>query len=96
MIHLQFTNHSPERVVLDIVDFVSPLGNFAVQPEKLTLDPGQAVETEPMSSQLAGSLAEADATLVLHLAGRTEKKVVVLRAVPGGIPPEEPAAQPGK
>lgn len=96
MIHLQFTNHGPERVTLNIVDFVSPLGNFAVQPEKLTLDPGQSTETEPMSSRLTDSLTEAEATLELQLAGQTEKKVVVLRAVHGDVPPGEPAAQPGK
>ncbi len=87
MIHLQFTNHGPERAVLYIEDFVSPLGNFAVQPEKLTLEPGQSLETEPMSSRLAGALTETDATLVLYLGGRKEKKVVVIRALPPAIPP---------
>jgi hypothetical protein len=95
MIHLQFTNHGSERVVLNIVDFVSPLGNFAVQPEKLTLEPGQSVEVEPMSSRLGGSVTEVEATLVLHLAGKTEKKVIVLRAVPlpGDQPGQTPAGQ---
>jgi len=97
LIHLQFTNHGSERVVLNIVDFASVLGNFAVQPEKLTLEPGQSMEVEPMSSRLGGSIIEVEATLVLHLAGKTEKKIVVLRAVPGS-PPEtaSPAAVPAK
>ena len=81
MIHLRFTNQSPDRLVVLIDDFSSPLGNFAVRPEKLTLDPGQSLETEPMSSRLGDSLAETEATLVLRVGGQAEKKVIVLRAV---------------
>jgi hypothetical protein len=87
MIHLLFTNHGDERVVLYIRDFVSPLGNFAVQPDKLALEPGQTLETEPMSSRLAGELNETDATLVLHLAGQTEKKIVAIHALPPASAP---------
>lgn len=95
MIHLQFTNHGSERVVLNIVDFVSPLGNFAVQPEKLTLAPGESLEVEPMSSRLGGSVTEVEVTLGLHLAGKMEKKVIVLRAVsvPGDQSGQTPARQ---
>ena len=95
MIHLQFTNHGTERVELNIVDFVSPLGNFAVQPEKLILEPGQSLEVEPMTSRLGGSVTEVEATLVLHIRGRTEKKTIVLRAVPmpGDGPGQTPAGQ---
>jgi len=89
MIHLRFTNTGPERVELHLVDFSSPLGNFAVQPDKLTLEPGQSLETEPMSSQLAGSLAEIDVTLVLRLTDKTEKKTILLHTVPA---PAAPAA----
>ena len=97
LIHLQFTNHGSEQVVLNVVDFVSPLGNFAVQPEKLTLEPGQSVEVEPMSSRLGGSVTEVETTLVLRIAGKIEKKTVVLRAVPGSPPePAAPAAPPAK
>ncbi len=97
MIHLQFTNHGTERVVLNIVDFVSPLGNFAVRPETLTLEPGQSLEVEPMSSRLGGPVTQVEATLVLQVAGKTEKKTVVLRAAPAS-PPEQatPAGTPGK
>jgi len=82
MIHLRFTNLGTDRIQLRIDDFSSPLGNFAVQPEKLTLDPGQSLETEPMSSRLGDSLAETEATLVLRVGDQAEKKVIVLRAVP--------------
>jgi hypothetical protein len=80
MIHLRFTNHGTAAVELQIADFVSPLGNFVVRPEKLTLEPGQSLETEPMTSQLAGAFSEVTATLVLRLDGRAEKKSFPLKA----------------
>ncbi len=93
MIHLRFTNHGAGRVQLRIDDFSSPLGNFAVQPEVLALDPGQSLETEPMSSRLAAGLSETDATLVLRVGEKAEKKIISLRAVPGATPGD--AAAPG-
>ena len=92
MIHLRFTNHSEVTVELSISDFVSPLGNFAVRPEKLTLEPGQSLETEPMTSQLAGSFTEAMATLVLRTGGKTEKKTLPLKPV--AVPAAERHSQP--
>jgi hypothetical protein len=101
-IHLRFTNMGTERVELVVEDFASPLGNFAVQPEKLEIEAGQSVETEPMSSLLAAdSLTETEVTLALRLSGNAEKKVLALRAVPaanGGVvtPADAPGATSGK
>ena len=89
MIHLRFTNRGPAPVTLRIDDFVSPLGNFAVRPEQLALEPGQALEPEPMTSQLAGAFTEVDATLVLRLGAKGEKKTFTLHAVPE--PDKDPA-----
>ncbi len=92
MIHLRFTNQGSAPVTLVIDDFVSPLGNFAVRPEQLVLAPGQALETEPMTSQLAGALSEADATLVLRIGAKSEKKTFQLKAVqPPADAPQENA-----
>jgi hypothetical protein len=90
MIHLRFTNQGPAPVTLVIDDFVSPLGNFAVRPEQLTLAPGQSLETDPMTSQLAGALSEADATLVLRIGAKGEKKTFHLGVVkpPADAPKE--------
>jgi hypothetical protein len=82
MIHLRFANLTDGTIELRISDFVSPLGNFAVRPEKLMIDPGQSIETEPMTSQLAGAFTEAPATLVLHHRGKAEKKTFPLRPQP--------------
>jgi hypothetical protein len=88
LIHLRFTNQGNDPVVLRIADFLSPLGNFVVRPEQLTLQPGESRETEPMTSQLAGAFTETTVTLVLRLGDKSEKKSFPLKAVPA------PAAQP--
>jgi hypothetical protein len=92
MIHLRFTNQGPAAVTLWIDDFVSPLGNFAVRPEKLVLEPGQALETEPMTSQLAGAFAETDATLALRIGPKADKKTFRLKAVPAPATKDAPPA----
>jgi len=96
MIHLRFTNQGTAPVTLAIDDFVSPLGNFAVRPERLTLQPGQALETEPMTSQLAGEFSEADATLALRMGGKADKRTFHLNAVPPKAPAQDASAAPAK
>jgi len=94
MIHLRFTNQGTAPVELQIADFLSPLGNFVVRPEKLTLEPGQSLETEPMTSQLAGTFTEAIATLALRRGARAEKKSFPLKALPAETvqPPNPPTS----
>ena len=48
----------------------------------MSLEPGGSLETEPMTSQLAGAFSEVTATLVLRLGGRAEKKSFPLKALP--------------
>jgi hypothetical protein len=81
LIHLRFTNRGAAPVTVIIDDFSSPLGNFAVRPDRLTLAPGQTLETDPMASQLVGGRTEAVATLMLRVDGKAEKKSFPLKAV---------------
>jgi hypothetical protein len=90
IIHLRFTNNGTAHADLAITDFLSELGNFVVQPEKLALDPGQSAEVEPMTSRLAGEIAQADITLTLSLDGHAEKKVITLFLVPTPPPSATP------
>ncbi|HVU16538.1 MAG TPA: hypothetical protein VHD32_06420 [Candidatus Didemnitutus sp.] len=94
MIHLRFTNHGATHVDVSVVDFLSELGNFVVQPDKLALDPGQMIEVDPMTSRLTAEAGQATITLVLHAGGHTEKKTLTLTPVtpPPGTP--APAATP--
>lgn len=87
MIHLRFTNRSDAPVELIVTDFVSPLGNFVVRPDKLKLAPGESMETEPMTSQLAGAFTETTATVAVRLEGKAEKKAFPLKQV--SPPPRE-------
>jgi hypothetical protein len=89
MIHLRFTNLGTAAVTLHIDDFASPLGDFAVRPEKLVLEPGQTLEMDPMASQLAGTFAEIEATLRLRLGAKAEKKSLLLRAPSVAPAPEK-------
>lgn len=94
MIHLRFTNHGPARAELLVADFLSPLGNFVVEPEKLALEPEQTVEVEPMTSRLVGDISSATVTLALRLAGQGEKKNIVLNVVAEKAPAAAPPATP--
>lgn len=80
MIHLRFTNTGSERADLVVADFLSPLGNFVVSPEKLSLDPGQTVEVEPMTSRLAGEITGGEINLNLRLGSLRETKTITLQA----------------
>ncbi len=86
MIHLRFVNNGAEKLDVVIADFLSPLGNFVVQPEKFSLDPGQALTAEPMTSRLAGEPGGGEITLSLKAGGVTETKTITLALQP------EPAA----
>ncbi len=51
-IHLILTNTSPSPMTVTVVDFDSDMGNFAVDPETLTIGPGQTAEPTTMVSDL--------------------------------------------
>lgn len=78
MIHLRFTNRGTTPVELHVVDFLSPLGNFVVSPEKIALAPGESAEAEPMSSALAREAGDGEIVLQLQSDGRRETRSVPL------------------
>lgn len=49
---LSLTNAGKEPLVVEVLDFDSLLGNFAVKPDKITIAPGATVEADPMISRL--------------------------------------------
>lgn len=87
MIHLRFSNQGLERIAITIDDFQSTFGNFVIQPNKLTLDPGQTVEVEPMNSRLAVTGGKFVVTLAIQHAGRTERNLMTLLTLvtPAGL-----------
>ena len=88
-LRLRLTNHGADPVDVAVIDFNSVLGDFVVQPEKISVKPGESVEADPMISRLGVSGETIPLTVKLHISGRTEEQVLTLRVVP-----EPPAASP--
>jgi len=76
---LQLTSTASQPLNIEIIDFKSDLGSFAVQPEQVSLPPGQSVEAEPMISRLGVTSLEIPVTVTLRLNGKTETHVLTLR-----------------
>ena len=86
-LHLILSNPGTEPVTVTMVDFASDLGNFAVDPETLTIAPGQAAEPTPMVSQLGVSSDEMPFRVSLRLGKAKETRtflVKILHAAPAG------------
>lgn len=81
LMRLRLENTSPATVVVEIKDVNSDLGNFAVRPDTVTLNPGQTVETEPMLSKLGVESYTLPVTIVLRAAGKTEARTLTLHIV---------------
>jgi hypothetical protein len=80
-LRLRLTNHGDAPADVEVIDFDSALGNFVVEPPKITVKPAESVEAEPMVSRLGISTDEIPLTVKLHLDGRTEQQVLTLRVV---------------
>jgi hypothetical protein len=80
-IRVQLTNGGAEPVEVQIQELNSYLGNFAVQPSRLTLPPGQRTGPEGMSSRLGVTSMEIPVKLVLALGERTETKTILVRSI---------------
>jgi hypothetical protein len=89
-IHLRFTNTGTTAAELQVIDFLSPLGNFVVHPASLMIEPGQSLEVEPMASRLAGETASGKITLSLRLDGTKEIKTVTVESRPESKAAETP------
>jgi hypothetical protein len=85
-LRVRLTNHGPEPVTVEVVDFDSTLGNFVVQPEKITVQPGASVEADPMVSRLGMGTGEIPLTLKLRIAERSDQQVLTLRVVTEATP----------
>jgi len=75
-LHLILTNTGPAPVKVSLIDFVSDLGNFAIEPDSLTLAPGQTGEPTPMVSQLGVTADSIPFKVTLKLDGKKETQTV--------------------
>jgi hypothetical protein len=92
-LHLRLTNHGPALVDVEVIDFNSDLGDFVVEPPKISLPPNAQAEADPMISRLGVSSDEIPLTVSLRIDGSIEKQVLMLKVIKPSAPPG-PAANP--
>jgi hypothetical protein len=96
-LRLRLTSHGDHPIEVEVLDFNSELGNFAVQPAKITVLPHDSTEAGPMTSRLGvPAVEEIPLTVRLRVGGKggqTETQVLKLRPrTDPTTPPAEPAA----
>jgi hypothetical protein len=80
-LHLYVTNTTGEAVTVKLLDFNSDLGNFAIDPDTLTIDPGQVGEPTPMVSDLGVTSDTIPFNVTLKLGTAKETKTVTTISV---------------
>jgi len=90
--HMRLVNHAPYPVEVEVTDFNSDLGDFVVEPEKMTLEPNESAEAEPMTSRLGVTSDAIPLTISVRYKGQApthqkEKQVLVLKAAPAASAP---------
>ena len=94
-LHLRLTNHGTEPVDVEVLDFNSDLGNFVVQPRKLTIAAGASVEAEPMTSRIGLTADAIPLTVRLRANGKVEQQQLMLQVIaPAATPPAGPTPAP--
>ncbi|HTQ31902.1 MAG TPA: hypothetical protein VMI53_11895 [Opitutaceae bacterium] len=82
MLWLKLTSAARAPLNIEITDFKSDLGDFAVQPDHVTLAPGESAKPDPMISRLGVTSTEIPVTVSLRINGAKETRVLILRPVP--------------
>ncbi len=85
-LHLRLTNRGAEPAEIEVVDFNSDLGNFVVQPRKLTLAPGESKEVDPMTSRLGVKADALQLVVRIKRNGKSEQQGLSLEVIPPGMP----------
>jgi len=87
-IHLKLESLQKSTVLIEVVDFDSDLGNFAVHPEILALAPDQIAEPDTMISQLGVDSDEIPMKVSLRLGGKLETQTVLVKSLVVPPPPQ--------
>lgn len=87
-LRIAFTNRGTSTLTVTVTELNSLLGNFAPQPEKLTIAPGVTASLDPVSGDAGGTLRWLDVTLTLRQGATTENHV--LHLVGDDAPPAPP------
>ncbi len=82
-LHLRLKNVGPATFSVEILDFESDLGNFAVTPSLLSLAPDQTAEPDPMISQLGVTSDDIPIKVVLSMGkgGKRETQIIHVKSL---------------
>jgi hypothetical protein len=84
---LRLENRGTEPVEIEISEVNSDLGNFAVRPSKLRIDPGQTLEPDPMISQLGVTSDEIPVQVTLRRGGVKDTQILKVLQVAKPVAP---------
>lgn len=79
--HLKIENKARLTTSVEVLDFESELGNFAVHPGMLSMAPDQIAEPDPMISQLGVTSDDIPVKVSLKSGGKTETQTIEVRNV---------------
>lgn len=74
-------NTSQQPIEVDISEVNSDLGNFAVQPEKLTIPAGKSAEPYPMNSQIGLIGDNFPVKVSLRVGEKTESQTITVKSL---------------
>ncbi len=80
-LHLVLTNTGAAPVKVEMIDFISDLGNFALDPDHLTIAPGASAEPTTMVSQLGVSNDVMPFKVTLRVGKVKESQTVQVRLI---------------
>ena len=80
-LHLILTNAGASTVTVGLVDFESDLGNFALDPDRLTIAPGSTAEPTTMVSQLGVSSDVIPFKVTLKVGKTKETQMVQVKVI---------------
>ncbi len=92
-LHLILTNKASNSVTITMVDFNSDMGNFAIDPDTLTIAPGQAAEPTPMVSELGVNSDVIPFKVTLKYGATRESRTIQVGIVHGNADAAAPAAK---
>jgi hypothetical protein len=92
-LHLILTNKGMDSVTITMVDFASDMGNFAVDPDTLTIGPGLTAEPTPMVSELGVNADTMPFKVTLKYGATRETRTFPVSIVPEDMPVPAPASK---
>jgi hypothetical protein len=92
-LHLILTNKARNSVTITMVDFDSDMGNFAVDPDTLTIGPGLTAEPTPMVSELGVNSDVIPFKVTLKYGATRETRTIPVSIVRNDTDAAAPAAK---